>query len=152
MDCPTDSMLTGLNVRYDAGTSNILQLQGLCQAVNSVQLAVTGLQPVMSSVTLSPAAGIPGGTLQVLTCPAGHVVTALNGRVGNSGTGPLVQVAVTCTRLFVGSTSDSNTAPLATAPNSISFSNNPPTCMNGAAVGISGHFSSAIERVQLRCR
>jgi hypothetical protein len=140
-------MLTGLNVRLDAST--IVQLQGRCQTVNSIRLAVGGLLPVMSPVTTTAPVGIGIGTLSTLSCPSGYVVTGLKGRFGAFGAGPMEQVAAICTRLFAGGTTDTTTVGPTTS-GSVPFNINCP--VNGVAVGISGHVSIAIERVQLRCR
>jgi hypothetical protein len=148
MDCPADSMLTGLNVRV--GTDdNITQLQGRCQTITSIELAVNGLLPIMSSVTVTTPVGGSSGSLMMLTCPAGYVVTELDGRFGQFGMAPLQQVTTVCTQMFTGMTTDSTTAG-SILPNSLPFNLSCP--VNGVAVGVGGYVSTAIERVQLRCR
>ena len=147
MDCPAGSMLTGLNLLVNSD-NQIGRMQGLCQSVSSIGLSVYGLVPVMTSTANTTIVGNGAGTAYQSLCSNGYVLTGLQGRVANSGAGPMEQLALACTRLFFGTTeSKSPVGP--TTSNSVPFSIN---CTNGVAAGIGGYFSNAIERVQLRCR
>ncbi|HEX5056303.1 MAG TPA: hypothetical protein VFX02_07365 [Gammaproteobacteria bacterium] len=125
--------------------------------MTGTQLLVGGLAPLMGSVTTTGTAGISTNNQVQLSCQAGYVVSGLKGRIGNNGSGPIEQLALTCVRMFGNATVDTSSMGPATGT-SVPFSN--PSCLSmgeRVATGIRGHFTSItggtnFERVQLNCR
>lgn len=167
-DCPMNTMLTGLGVRYNSG--NITQLQAICQPVSSLQATVNGIMAVMGAVTKPNWVGSAAFTTETETsCDPGSVVTGIRGRLkmdaGPAG-GPLEQVAVTCTRLFHGYLNSSPGVVVNKAfvgPSATGTTFGPNSCpanpggsgsgLQGAGIGLAGNVdtSTGIMRVQLRC-
>ncbi len=146
-DCPTNTVLTGLNIRAGANIDNV---QGRCQSVASLQLRVSGLAPVYGPLTLTGGAGGGGGTLFARPCPGALAITGLTGRVGSGGAGVVDQLSARCTGLF-GTAGAASTSPVGSVfGGSVAFAIN---CPSGTvAVGYQGRGGNLVDRIQLRCR